>query len=420
MPFYGDLRTVSLPDLLRWASKNEKTGVLEVERNAISRRIEFRKGWVGSCYSNDPSARLGQSLLSRGRLTETQLHHLLTLQRATHKRLGLLMVELSILTRAELASLVSSKAQETIHSLFDWDDAFFRFDDGATLDPDQIEVNLSVEDLIAEGEKRCLKLDEIREVFESSGVVLARTEVEIPNEILDSRMTRNVLESIDGQRTIAEILLHTRASEFRVLHFLYRLFERGLLTRVEVRTIVPDYTTLLDCRKDLSVSPLHAPLAPGEVDQALAQMDPPDPPGEGPGLDMDIDTALKLMEQQEHESAIELLRSTCREHATDYVRRLLLRAETSFVTSVREDEEFVSKVPVLLQDRHVLLERHPAPEESFLLTLVDGTTDVQSILWLAPLREVDVFLGLKRMARKNMIDLAAPAPASSSREAVPV
>jgi hypothetical protein len=416
MPVYGDLRTVSLSDLLRWASRNEKTGVLEVERNAISRRVEFRKGWVGSCSSNDPSARLGQYLLSRGRVNETQLHHLLMLQRVTEKRLGLLLVDMNILTRSELATVVASKAQEIIRGLFDWDDAFFRFDDGATLDPDQIEVNLSVEELITEGEKRRDTLREIRGAFESSGTVLERTDLEVPEEILESRMMRRVLDAIDGRRTVAEILLHTRASEFLVLSFLHQLFVRGMVTVRDVRPIPTDHTSLLDRDGHTTDSPLRSPLAPGEIDRALANMDLATGMIDGPDLDLEIDTAQKLIEQEEYEAAIELLRWTCREHATDYVRRLLSRAETSFVQSVRADDAFVSKIPVLLKDRQLLLEQQPSPEESFLLTLIDGTTDVQSILWLAPLREVDVFIGLRRMVRKNLIELAAPEPVEDELE----
>jgi len=35
---------------------------------------------------------------------------------------------------------------------------------------------------------------------------------------------------------------------------------------------------------------------------------------------------------------------------------------------------------------------------------------VQSILSLAPMREVDVFLGLRRMMHKNSIELVEPSP----------
>ncbi len=401
MSFYGDLRTVKLVDVLRWASDNEKTGVLEVERNAISRRVEFRKGWVGSCSSNDPASRLGQFLLSRSKLDEIQLQHLLTLQRVTSKRLGLLLVEMKVLSRADLTAEVTAKAQETIYGLFDFDDAVFRFDEGAILDPDQIEVNLSVEELIVEGEKRAAQLHKIRDAFESSGVVLDRTESEIPSEILERPLTRRMFDSIDGQRTIAEILLHMRTSEFLVLHFLARLHDRGLLKVSEVRAVPEGSGNLLDIgrRSDahgqdedwLSFCDLDAEAAEAGQDN----------------LDETLKRAGLLLESEEFETALEILRESYREHGDDYSRRLLVKAESGFLESTKHDG-LVSTVPVLLQDRHALLDKSPSAEESFLLSLIDGTTDVQSILWLAPLREIDALMALRRMADKQMIELAAP------------
>ena len=46
MSVYGNVRTMSLPDLLQWASVNKKTGVLELERNQICKRISFRDGQI--------------------------------------------------------------------------------------------------------------------------------------------------------------------------------------------------------------------------------------------------------------------------------------------------------------------------------------------------------------------------------------
>jgi hypothetical protein len=410
MPVYGDLRTFSLTEVLRWAGEQGKTGVLELERNGITRRIEFRKGHVGSCSSNDPSSRLGQFLLSRTRINEIQLQHLLTLQGTTGKRLGLLLVEMGLLSRQELASEVASKAEETIHALFDWDDAFFRFDDGATLDPDQIEVNLPVERLIAEGHERTEKLEHIRETFESSGVVLQRTQSEIPPELLDRPVTRRILDSIDGQRTLAEILLHTRASEFVVLHFLQILCERELLEIREVRTPVTEGATLLDAAppKRLAdpLSPLEwtefEPGRQGGVDMVMPVAEPE------VALDAEIEKARQLMAEGSDEAAVEVLRTSCREHATDYARRMLVKAENAVVARVWEDTTFNSSFPVLLRSKDELLAEGTAPDESFLLSLIDGMTDFQAILWLTPMREVDVVIALKRMLDKGMIEMTKP------------
>jgi hypothetical protein len=413
MPVYGDLRTLSLTNLLRWASEAEKTGVLEVERNGIARRIEFRKGHVGSCSSNDPSSRLGQFLLSRARVNEVQLQHLLTLQATTGKRLGLLLVEMGILNRSDLAAEVATKAQETIYGLFDWDDAYFRFDDGATLDPDQIEVNLPVDRLIADGQERIRELGRIRESFESSAVVLARGENEIPQEMIEKPLMRRTLEAIDGQRTIAEVLLHTRASEFVVLYFLHRLYEQELVTIREIRSVPVQGATLLDtntARKPDSNMTLvtQEDLDSGSNEDCVEIEELHLDTDAEAGLEVVVERATRLMGERDYETAVDLLRASCRVHATDYARHLLLKAEGALVAKVWQDETFSSKFPVMLRDKDQILAQEPSPDESFLLSLIDGMTDLQAILWLTPMREVDVIIALQRMVRKGMIELAEP------------
>jgi len=400
MPLYGDLRTLSLEDLLRWAAANQKTGVLEVGRNAIYKWVEFRKGWVGSCSSNEPSSLLGQFLLSRGKINESQLQNLLTLRKATRKRLGLLLVEMNVLTRNELANEIAAKAQETIHSLFDWEDAFFRFDEGATLDPDQIEVNLSVDEMIVEGKKRAEELREIRKVFESSGAVLTRSGNDAPAELLERPSTRRIIDAIDGQRTIAEILVYARLSQFRVLQLLYRLYGRGLLHIRETRPVPPETESLLEIPPRRPVEDRPWARTDGEIERgdAEGQLD----------LDVVIEKALQMIERMEFEGAVQLLRGVCRDHANDYAHRLLSKAESGFLSSFKEDETFVSQVPVLLKDRRESLAEDVRPADSFLLTMIDGTTDVQSILWLTPLREIEVLTALQRMTDSGVIGLRPP------------
>ena len=125
-------------------------------------------------------------------------------------------------------------------------------------------------------------------------------------------------------------------------------------------------------------------------------------------LDAEIEKARQLMADGSADAAVEVLRTSCREHATDYARRLLVKAENAVVARVWEDATFNSSFPVLLRSKDELLAEGPAPDESFLLSLIDGMTDFQAILWLTPMREVDVVIALKRMIGKGMIEMTKP------------
>ena len=180
MSVYGNVRTMSLPDLLQWASVNNKTGVLELERNQICKRISFRGGRIVACSSDDPPSRLGQFLLSRGKVTKEQLREALTKQETSSKNLGLIFQDMGILTREDIEAHVAAKAEENIYGLFDWADAEFRFHENAGHDPFIIEVNLGVQDVVLHGIQRYDELQRIRDVFSSSGIVLQRSDKATP------------------------------------------------------------------------------------------------------------------------------------------------------------------------------------------------------------------------------------------------
>jgi hypothetical protein len=54
-----------------------------------------------------------------------------------------------------------------------------------------------------------------------------------------------------------------------------------------------------------------------------------------------------------------------------------------------------------------------SPSEFFLLSRIDGTWDVKSIIQITPLREVDALRALKRMREKGLIELRDPVAASA-------
>ena len=43
MSIQGNLDTMKLQDLLRWAAEHSETGMLELERNKVCKRIAFRE-----------------------------------------------------------------------------------------------------------------------------------------------------------------------------------------------------------------------------------------------------------------------------------------------------------------------------------------------------------------------------------------
>ena len=426
MPVHGDLKTMSLCDLLQWAGMNHKTGVLELERNKVCRRIEFRKGNIGACSSDDPPSLLGQFLLSRGKITLECLQRALSRQQSTGENLGVILRDEGALTQVELMRQVAAKAEETIQGLFDWEDAVFHFHEGATLEPNQIEVNLSVDDVLLKGIQHHDELQRMRQVFESSGVVLVHTDKPAPSQLLKRSMSRQIWESIDGQKTLAEILLHAHGSEFLVIKLLHTLHRTGLVEIKEVRPAAPDATTLLDpppqvrTEDDESWDSFGFDDVGVDRDQQGPDADRMTVPGDAPPitaateLDEEMDVASRLLFRGEYEAALELLNASYRLHPNEnHLRRLIAKAEASYVEHVQRQGITYNSIPVAIATGGEETARGLGPQECFLMSLFDGKSDVRSILWVAPLREVDVLRTLRQLVDKQVIELQAPEPAEA-------
>jgi hypothetical protein len=412
MSIYGYLHTMSLPDLLQWASVNKKTGVLEVERNKIAKRISFLDGRIVACSSDEPSSRLGQFLLSRGKISQLQLRQALAQQERTGQNLGVIFQEMGALTREELAAEVTAKAEENIFGLFDWPDAVFRYCQNAPHDPWQIEIGLNVQDVLLRGLQRHDELQRMRQTFKHSGVVLQRTSRPAPPGMSSNAVAKKILESVDGERTLAEILLHARASDFVVVKFLFTLFRAGIVSIREERDPDPEAQTILDSVQ-LEAEVLGRPSA-SRTDTEIAESEE---------SDRRVERAMQRIASGEYVEALEALNSVYRAKPSDnQLRELIGKAEAGFLRQARTGELQMTRVPVAIPGAaSEAASTRLQPSELFLLSTIDGQTSIQSLVWVAPMREVDVLLGLHRLVAAGIVRLTDPTEpaAGSTRRGVP-
>jgi len=390
MPVQGNLATMSLTEILQWLGNAGKTGALSIERNKVVKRILVREGRIIACASQEPSDMLGHFLVSRGRISEETLRKALTVQEADKGHLGRILVGMGALTEDELRRSLEDKSQETIFGLFEWEDAAFRFDDGDVDDANIYAVNMRVEDILLRGAQRWDEIQRIREVFNDPGIVLARTARVPPAEVFRNRMARRIFESIDGERTVADILLHAHGSEYLVTKFLFELHRAGCVSVAGVRPV------------EKAPEPEPAP-APQPRPAAVAA-------SEG-----DFEVARRLVNRGDFEAALEILdRAYKAQPGDEALRRLLAEAEATFVEKVYRHYLPPGKVVALARPVEELATERLSPPEFFLLSRIDGTWDVRSIIQITPLREVDVLRTLKRMRENGLIELRDPPQAATA------
>jgi hypothetical protein len=433
MPLFGTLKTMALPDLLQWLATARMTGTLQIERNKVSKSIILENGEVIGCSSDDPPELLGHFLLARGKISEDQLRAALEAQEQERKHLGMLLVEMGALSPDELSAHLEAKAEETIYSLFDWQDAVFRFQQGESDKANIFPVSLRVEDVLLRGLRRFDEMQRIREVFDDPGIILQRTGKLPPREVFDNRMAWTLYESIDGERSVAGILLHVHGSEFTVTKFLFELHRNGY---VEIIGRKPDAADA-----PASAEPCAVPASPtaeaeshaAEVEAVVATLDAPAATVEAPAITVleeaeaaapelaqieaidesdayqlshRLEKARRLLSSGEYDGALDLLDELYSSFPGDEsLKRLTAEAEAAFVEQAYRHCLPPSRIPLLKQPIEELISEKFSPSEFFLLSRIDGIWDVKSIIQIAPLREVDALRTLRRLREAGVIEL---------------
>jgi hypothetical protein len=400
MSIQGNLNTMKLPDLLRWVAEHSETGVLEVERNKVCKRIAFSEGRIIGCSSDDPPSRIGQFLLARGKITRVDLAKALEFQKENRQNLGSILQDMGVIEVEEFAYELSAKAEENLFSLFDWTEAVFRFKKDEPEDPWMLGVQITIDEIIERGSQRVEQLEAIRRMFVSSGVVLEHGDVRVPPEVRANGLARGIFGTIDGERTIGEVLYHTHASEFLVLKFLVSAIRSGFVKIAGIRESNNQRVTLLDMER-----PQAAPSTPAEAEAPPAVAT--EAPAPASTFEEQLELAQHFLAQSEIEAALDVLDECYDQRPGDeFLGHLIQKAEAAFLCGCREGDlknTFVpSRVPGTSLD---LSESTFSPAELFLLGMMGDGHAIQTLLWVAPMREVDIYRALARLKKTGVIEL---------------
>ena len=358
-------------DLFQWLESTRKTGRCRFRNGSKIRNFYFEDGRIVGCDSNEPHLLLGQFLLSQGRIDGVTLQQCMKLQEASGRTLGQLLRDTGKIASAELERLVTSKAEETIFGLFDWTQGLFRFDPHLKPPDDTMNVDLDVRSVLLEGARRADECKRLRQIFRSPDVILHRTDRRPDPHSIASYMGRKLYESIDGKRTLAEIILVCRTTEFAACTFLSRQVECGVVRLGDVRA-----SEATSVQRGRSVAVLQDLVARGDYLEAVNLISGPDFEGDG----------------------------------TSLVGMLIAKAEAGFLAEAYRTRTPPDAIPRRLVDALPRGDGELTSEELFLLDLIDGRWDVRTLVWIAPMRKVSTIRALQHMLDRYYIELETPGP----------
>ena len=370
MSIQGTLETMSLSDLLQFLGAGRKSGTLKFDRGKISKQIYFQNGLIVGSRSNDPREYLGQVLLHYGKVDESQLQLAREAQRRSGVRLGEALIHLGILTEKDVQEILRIRTLDAIFDLFVWNAGQFQFYDDEPLPADLIKVQVQPTTVIMEGIYRIDELSRFKTLVPSDRSILEVGNNWTPSVTLTKEL-QQALGFVEKRMSVAEICYHMHASAFNVYGLLYELISNGF-ARV--------------------AGELPEPFSSGsvEVDDLLTVNDL-------------IWSAQRQIEENPEEAMAILQTALQQEPNNTRAQELLAQAETKFVDQVYTSELSPTAVPRIVVSTNDLTGEQLHPQEGFLLSRINGSWDIQSILSICPFREADSLRMMRNLLSRGII-----------------
>jgi hypothetical protein len=373
MSLAGNLKTMPFADILQFLSSNMSTGTLQIRQHQVVKMIFFEKGKIIFSSSSDPKEYLGHFLVSRGLITEDDLRNAMDVQRNSKMLLGKVLVTGGKVTEEEMSRMLQLKAEETVYSLFLWDEGDFTFYKDEFINRLFVRISMDPQAMIFEGVLRKDEWLRIREVFPHNNLVLER----VPKRSLDPAggdpQMQKAYEQVDGIRTVQDIALALHMVEFVACRNLFALYEEGYLR----------------IRKVLGAQVKHE--LPG---------------GEDHSMDSLMTLGVERMADGRFEEALDMLKEINHgfPNYQQIVAPMVERAERETIRDISKllPPEKILRLKVPLSD---ISFSKLTPEEGFLLSRIDGTWDVRSILSVTPMKELDALRLLKKFLDRGIISV---------------
>jgi uncharacterized protein DUF4388 len=374
MGIVGNLRTMQLEELLQWLSQSKKTGTLEIADGKIEKKIFFKEGRILSSASNRPEEYLGHFLVSHGLITEKQLNRAIKLQDESRMLLGMILVNEGALAEEDLARMLRLKAEESIYDVFAWDEGEFRFIDDVLPDSAMVPMRVDVTGIVMEGIQRVDEWRRVRKVIPHEQIVPVAV-IDLSNVPGLDPGEQRMLGLIDDERTIEEIRLQSHATEYQICKLLFDQRQLGNLKLVKLRG-----------RSAPAAAPAAAPTA-GALMAA------------GGGF----------LESGDFEAALRHLRAArTLEPENAGAQEAVAQAEKRIREELERAGVSMASIPQVTATMEQLTSSQLSPQEGFMLTRINGTYDIQSILKMSPMPQLDALMLFWKLAGGGYIRLAPP------------
>ncbi|MDX6531720.1 MAG: hypothetical protein QOH41_4010 [Blastocatellia bacterium] len=373
MGIRGTLNTMSVSDLLQFLASGRKSGTLKLGLGSIVKHIYLESGLIVGSSSNDPKEYLGQVLLHYGKIEEAQLQTAMEIQRQSGGKLGVILASRGFVTPEDVIEVLRTRTLEIIYDLFIWDAAHFEFFDNEPPPKDLIRIQVEVTSVIMDGIYRIDEWARYRTVIPSE-----RTFFELnpgwTQSLSDNPETRQLLYHVEKHMTAAEICYNMHTSLFHACALLFDLVSEGI---IKVAGEAPE---------------------PVEVPADLSALK----------LPKTVPELLKLaraeIRENNAENALAIIHSALEQEAKNAeAQQLREQAEKKLIAEIYHGGLSPRAITRILITPSQLEHERLGPQEGFVLSRINGESDIESILSVCPFREADTLRMIKKLLDGGII-----------------
>ena len=204
-PAKGSLKRLSFPRIVREVARAKLTGSLYLLSKQTKKVVFFEEGAPVFVRSNVLSECLGQILAEEGLITQEQCEQTLEAIRRTGKKQGELLVEMGLLSEANLRYGLEAQLRAKLFDIFSWEDGRYQFKAGAPAQTFRIRLDTSAEGVIVDA-----ILDRYSEERATAALAPVLERYPVPrrsSKTLDLLPEENYfLRCIDGSKSFGELL----------------------------------------------------------------------------------------------------------------------------------------------------------------------------------------------------------------------
>jgi len=376
MGIRGTLNTMSVSDLLQFLASGRKTGTLKLGLGDIVKHIYLEDGIIVGSSSNDPKEYLGQVLLHYGKIDEAQLQTAMEIQRQSGGKLGVILSSRGFITQADVMEVLRTRTLEIIYDLFIWEEAHFEFFDREPPPKELIRIRVEVTSVIMDGIYRIDEWARYRTVIPS-----VRTFFELNPGWTQSLgnanpESRQVLYLVEKHMTAAEICYNMHTSLFHACALLFDLVDTGVIK------VAGEAPAPVELPTDLSA--LNLPKTVPEL----------------------LKLARSEIKENNAENALAIIHSALEQEAKNpEAQRLREEAEKKYVAQIYAGGLSPRAMPRILVTPEQLEHERLGPQEGFVLSRINGESDIESILSVCPFREADSLRMIKKLLDGGIIGI---------------